>query len=158
MKDTQKQKLYNAEVVLHRFDVFFKNTLDLDAYVNRIVSSEWWHERKGPPKVKAIVSRRDSRRADARKNGYYGGTSHGCPIIKLPGSWAVCQSVILHEMAHLITPDAVQDHGPEYARNYLDIVREFKGDLTARKLEESLDAYNACIAPEIAYRNASKVV
>ena len=55
------------------------------------------------------------------------------------------EGVLLHEMAHLVTNSNLEGHGPEYAKNHLAIVREFRGEAEANKIRENYTKFKVCL-------------
>jgi putative metallohydrolase (TIGR04338 family) len=148
MRDTQKSKLYAAEQVLGKHDVYFKRLADIQSYVDKIVASDWWQERSKYKSVVVLLGRKDSGKAFASRHGRYNGTYYASPYIVLPGPWAATHSVVLHELAHVVHAHSYneQAHGPEYAKVYIDIVQQFKGSYSARQLRESFEQGGVKIA------------
>ena len=48
--------------------------------------------------------------------------------------WGMTQTVVLHELAHALTPNGVEIHGPEYLRVWIDIFSRHY-DIPAYKFE-----------------------
>lgn len=77
-----------------------------------------------------VTPGKGARWATARSNG----------VINLP-RWARSRPVILHEIAHHLSREPqYASHGPEFAREYVDLVRLMLGPIAARRL---LDAFRA---------------
>jgi putative metallohydrolase (TIGR04338 family) len=103
----------------------FRDLGEVRAYLDDLISSDWWADRW--PHVEAIpVARTRSGRFD----GY---TVEGAGEIrlrtgrqvKLPSVSALREPVVLHEVAHVVTPGA--GHGPAFVDALLALVRERLG-------------------------------
>jgi putative metallohydrolase (TIGR04338 family) len=68
------------------------------------------------------------------------------PTIGLPKSM-MTERVLLHELAHLVTPLTLPKHGPDYARTYLELVRQFMGLKVARRLTLAFLVYEVRVGP-----------
>jgi putative metallohydrolase (TIGR04338 family) len=66
------------------------------------------------------------RRATADANG----------VLQMP-KWARSELVLLHEVAHCLTPSAAAAHGPEYAGVLLALARRGMGPATGQALEDA---------------------
>lgn len=112
---TQQEALYAAErEALGSRGVRFPNFAAVQAYVAGITDSEWWAERCP---VQACVEVHSS----AGDSNWAGWSNHEEHAV-----WVnLEQRVVLHELAHLLTPR--QGHGPGFARVYLELVREHMG-------------------------------
>jgi putative metallohydrolase (TIGR04338 family) len=55
--------------------------------------------------------------------------------------------VVLHELAHLVTPGHLAAHGPEFARNYHTLVEEILGAEAAAALLRSFETHNVEVTP-----------
>ena len=111
----RQQAVYAAEdAALDGAGRSFPHLGEVRAYVAELVGSDWWADRW--PHVEAIpVARSRSERLD----GYaVGGTGE----IRLS---SLREPVVLHEVAHVVTPGA--GHGPEFVDALLALVRERLG-------------------------------
>lgn len=128
-RDNQRSKLYKAEG--EAFEGFLCDELndltvdDCQAFINKIMHSRWFRSRYGthqPPRVK---SGKGARWATAR----YRERSIVLPL------WARKPWVMLHELAHYAVrwtdsfagADCTAHHGPEFAKEYLALVRRWIG-------------------------------
>jgi putative metallohydrolase (TIGR04338 family) len=92
----------------------FRDLREVRAYLDDLVSSDWWADRW--PHVEAIpVGRTRSGRFD----GY---AVEAAGEIRLR---SLRESVVLHEVAHVVTPGA--GHGPAFVEALLALVRERLG-------------------------------
>ena len=94
----------------------FRHLGEVRAYVEDLIGSDWWAERW--PHVEAIpVARTRSRR-------FSGYAVEGGGQIRLGGR-GLREPVVLHEIAHVVTPGA--GHGPAFVAAFLVLVRERLG-------------------------------
>ncbi len=92
----------------------FQHLGEVRAYVDDLVAGDWWAARW--PEVDAIrVGRSRSRR-------FMGYALPGGAEIRLA---SLEEAVVLHEVAHVVTPGA--GHGPAFVAALLDLVRERMG-------------------------------
>jgi putative metallohydrolase (TIGR04338 family) len=110
----------------------FRNLGEVRAYVAELLDSDWWAERW--PEVDAIPV---GRSRSGRLSGY---AVDGASEIRLA---SLREPVVLHEIAHVVTPGA--GHGPAFVDALLALVRERLGfhsygallaELRARKVVE----------------------
>lgn len=135
MRDSQRQKLYDAEDLV--FDPHFKRlhvTLEeAQALVDAVCAAALVRERY--PRAARVPT---VKRAHGKRNG-------ACFD---PAEWAIelnnatqTKNVVLHELAHaLVRPSSkrdIQAHGREFAECYLWLVRCFIGRAWAEQLEAS---------------------
>jgi putative metallohydrolase (TIGR04338 family) len=92
----------------------FRNLREVRAYVDELIASDWWADRW--PHIEAIPV---SRTRSGRFSGY---AVEGSGEIRL-GS--LREPVVLHEVAHVVTPGA--GHGPAFVDALLALVRERLG-------------------------------
>lgn len=116
MRDTQKQRLYDAENRLPRGREY-PTMREAQRRVDAIVGSEWWKRNAVNGGWKTHVHVEDGR--GRRRALSYGGS------IALP-KWARCERVILHELAHEAMPRG-ERHGPNFARTLHGMFRRFMG-------------------------------
>jgi len=154
-RDTQRQKVYDAENVLSPggmvYDFSWRNrdgvkldrkdamTLDeCQAFVDAMIRTRWWRNRFRDIRAIWVRDGRGRRRAA----GFRGiGRGH----IKLP-RWSRTPHIILHEVAHVVTPERPA-HGREYARNLLDLVVRFLGPDAGRKLRAAYKVHGVRYRP-----------
>ena len=128
-RDSQKQKLYNAESFLHTTSGRMETVPEIEAFADRVISHEWFKRRW--PSVHYIEVKDGRGARVARGFRYWNGGG-----IKMP-KWSRNRAIVLHEIAHIITPNTYASHGPEYARNFLDLVRHYLGKESAEQLRAS---------------------
>ena len=93
----------------------FRHLGEVRAYVDEVIASDWWADRW--PHIDSIpVARTRSHRVD----GYALDTGE----IRLGGG-SLRESVVLHEIAHVVSPGA--GHGPAFVAGLLTLVRERLG-------------------------------
>jgi putative metallohydrolase (TIGR04338 family) len=92
----------------------FRNLREVRAYVDDLTASDWWADRW--PHIEAIPV---SRTRSGRFSGY---AVEGSGEIRL-GS--LREPVVLHEVAHVVTPGT--GHGPAFVDALLALVRERLG-------------------------------
>jgi putative metallohydrolase (TIGR04338 family) len=111
----RQRRLYECEeAALGGAGRQFRHLGEVRAYVAELVAGDWWAERW--PHIEAIpVGRSRSGRFD----GY---ALEGPGEIRLA---SLREPVLLHEIAHVVTPGA--GHGPAFVASFLDLVRERLG-------------------------------
>ena len=92
----------------------FRHLGEVRAYVDELVASDWWADRW--PRIEAIPL---SRSRSGRVSGY---AVEGTGEIRLA---SLREPVVLHEIAHVVTPGA--GHGPKFVASLLALVRERLG-------------------------------
>lgn len=130
-RDSQKQRCYDAErqSLIRSVGKIIPNIADVQDYVDRLCLTEWFVKRFGAGWTIEVIDHTRGRRW--AWGSHRGGKSGR---IKLPEGWARCEAVILHELAHAITPHTTGGrHGRYWARTFLELVRFRMG----------LSAYNA---------------
>lgn len=126
-RDVQRQRVYNAERALHNYTQTIPNSqlqkfVD-DALDKRAVRARWPHAQ-----VEVVLKR------GGKAYGYrYGG---GSGRITLP-LFSRNPAIILHEVAHVLTPNTYQSHGPEFAGVLLFLVKTVMGTDAAAELRKS---------------------
>jgi len=125
-RDSQRARLYRAE-----FEVDAGRRLPtvpiLQAYADSLVQFDWFRAR-WPDRAFEIRPGYGHRRATATVDG----------VLQMP-KWARSELVVLHEVAHCVTPWAYASHGPEYAGVLLCLVRRAMGPAPAQALEDAFD-------------------
>lgn len=123
-RDSQRQRLYTAENVAFPGGGPAKGLRTIpecQAFVDKVLGSAWAQRRYG---------RRAIYVDHKAKGGHY---SPGDRTMSL-GMWARTQRVILHEIAHELTPRECAWHGQEFAATHLALVRQFIGQEDADRL------------------------
>ena len=117
MNPRQRQQLVYASeaAALGGAGRVFRHLGEARAYVDELVAGDWWADRW--PHIDSIpVARTRSHRVD----GYALDTGE----IRLGGG-SLRESVVLHEIAHVVSPGA--GHGPAFVAGLLTLVRERLG-------------------------------
>ncbi|MGI8809828.1 MAG: hypothetical protein ACR2KK_18700 [Acidimicrobiales bacterium] len=123
-RDSQRARLYRAEGEVdpgRRLPTVEK----MQAWVDGLVATDWFLVRWGE-RAFEVRPGFGHRRATADANG----------VLQMP-KWARTELVLLHEVAHCLTPVAVASHGPEYAGVLLALVRRGMGPGPAQLLEDA---------------------
>lgn len=125
-RDSQRSKVYKAEGNIAQGEMKAQ-MVDLQAFVNKVVGSAWW--KRHYPNVQRITATDGRRRRRAS----------AFPLtrkIVMP-KWSRSEMIILHEIAHIVTPTQYAWHGPEYCKVYLELVKVFMGEETWKSLRDS---------------------
>lgn len=128
-RDSQRSKLFQAENCLPLVN-HLPTVPAIQSYVNKILHSRWWKNRFTVTTIKVEDGR--GRRTAAAWHTHFAG------IIAMP-RWSRYELVILHELAHIATPENCASHGREFARNFVDLVTRRMGNDTAKALKASFD-------------------
>jgi hypothetical protein len=99
---------------------------ECQAYVDRVVHSDWWTSRSMIREVE-VRDGRGRRSACAT-------TRYGRPVIKLP-LWARTPDTILHELAHHLNTVGY-DHGKEFKAAFYALAKRFEPALAPRLKEQ----------------------
>ncbi len=123
-RDSQRARLYRAEGEVdpgRRLPTVER----MQSWVDGLVATDWFVARWG---ARAFEVRPGfgHRRATADQHG----------VLQMP-KWARTELVLLHEVAHCLTPVTVASHGPEYAGVLLALARRGMGPATAQLLEDA---------------------
>lgn len=98
-------------------------------YVRVKVGSAWWRkEFSGRGIIIEVVDRRSDAHASCHTRGYVTAT------LKFP-KWSRWPVVILHELAHAVTPSGRAWHGSEFAVNFIKLVSHYIGVEEAKALK-----------------------
>lgn len=118
--------LYEAEdymMVTNGLCVPYESLADVQAVVDRILATDWWRTRSMYRDIRVV-------------DGPYKGGAEADVVFKkmvMPAKYRL-YIVVLHELAHFLTDINCADHGPEFAHNYVAMVREFVNPETADSL------------------------
>lgn len=132
-RDSQRSKVYSCEYVLRDAGMVGRERLEtveeMQAWVNKLLASAWWKKHYRSVSKVTVKDGRGQRRALAHtwRN-----------TISMP-KWSRSKGVIIHELAHLVTPLAAPSHGWEFCANYLELVRHFLGQADHDALKEAFD-------------------
>lgn len=142
--DMQKQRLYDAEYFTQHSAAWTRivvggkkystGNIHIDAineYLDHLTAMAWFQRRWGPWDIEA--------RHKAGGSAYGKQLRDGAGEIMLP-VFARDEPVVLHEVAHCLTPRHFASHGPEFAGVYLELIRYRVGkeayDLVRSKFNE----------------------
>ena len=123
-RDSQRARLYRAEGEVdagRRLPTVEK----MQAYVDALAGADWFLRRWGE-RAFDVRPGFGHRRATADEHG----------VLQMP-KWARSELVLLHEVAHCLTPRSVASHGPEYAGVLLALARRAMSPGTAQCLEDA---------------------
>lgn len=131
-RDSQRKRLYDAERSVYTMEQTIPNDM-LQIFVDEVMDK------------RAILSRWGRRHLVVRLARGGGRVWDGLPYIDL-GVVARCEWVILHEIAHQLTPETYADHGPEFAGIYLFLVKTVLGPTEATRLREAMRVHKVRIS------------
>ncbi|HVW32947.1 MAG TPA: hypothetical protein VHL53_10445 [Acidimicrobiia bacterium] len=94
----------------------FADLAEVRAYVAELINTDWWGDRW--PEVETVEVER------TRSERFSGFAVEGGREIRL-GQRGLREPVVLHELAHVVTPGA--GHGPSFVETLLALVRERLG-------------------------------
>ena len=122
-RDQQRKRLYVAETFLGAVSRRRIETVpEIQAYVDELCEERWFKKRWGGHHV-VVKDGRGRRRACAIGN-----------VIKMPRH-ARFEWVVIHEVAHTLTPAPLAWHGPYFASVYQELIRFRLGKAIADRLE-----------------------
>lgn len=127
MRDSGRQKQYRAEWESIDKSRGIPSEKEAQRYVDRLIQTKWWQRRW--PEVRRIMVSYNPR--------LHGGIAYGgLSYIEL-GGYGRREMVLLHEVAHIVTPiRGCKPHGPAFARNLLALVRMKLGEDAESQLRE----------------------
>lgn len=126
MRDSQRSKVYKAEEVLKEGDVRLDTVPEIQSYVDRLIKSAWFRRRW--PSVKSVIVK------DGRGRIRAGASDDGSILMPF---WCRYRYIVLHEISHLLPDWNVADHGPEFCKVYLELVKHCMGRDAWEKLRTS---------------------
>lgn len=146
-RDSQRARLYRAESEVdpgRRLPTVER----LQGHADALVQADWFALR-WPGRTFEVRPGFGHRKATATADG----------VLQMP-RWARTELVLLHEVAHCITPPTFASHGPEYAGVLICLVRRSMGPATAQALEDAFDRHRvradlAAVPPPSPRRPAS---
>lgn len=140
-RDGQKSKLYKAErTALNLFDKMeFGSAVECEIFVGRVLANQraraavFAAGRPFAPAKTLWPGRVRVRQMKANARG-----ANASPVFGVIGiaRTAMTKAVLLHELAHICTPDDV-GHGPQYAAVYLALVKSVLGTASYKALKAS---------------------
>ena len=135
-QDPQQFRVYRTEKIVSIGATRFVSLAEIQGYVDGMIASGWWKSEF--PEIRAIEVRAGQEEDPAR-----GGVdsvpqptetaweSWGSGHIELP-PWAWRELVVLHEVAHVVSPGS--EHGQLFARNFHYLVKRMLGEAAAAEL------------------------
>jgi putative metallohydrolase (TIGR04338 family) len=103
----------------------FASIESMQTYVDRVLTLRWvraaWPRRADVP----VTVR--ARNGQARAHYEAATATIAIPPYRHNHAWAMRELVLLHELAHHLTPQTAAPHGPEFADGYLTLVTELVG-------------------------------
>lgn len=127
-RDAQRSRLYRAEYPLWDVGQRWQTVPEVQAYVDRLDESAWFQRRWGRRRI--VVEDGRGRRSAV-------GYTYEIGVPRLMRR----ELIVLHEIAHCLTPRTYAPHGPEFAGVVLTLVRHKMGDEAGRQLAESYRAH-----------------
>lgn len=124
-RDSQRARLYRAEGLVdagRRLPTVER----MQAWVDGLVATDWFAARWGRRSFEVRPGFGHRRATADQANG----------VLQMP-RWARSELVLLHEVAHCLTPATLAGHGPEYAGVLLALARRGMGPATAQRLEDA---------------------
>ena len=111
---------------------------EIEDFVNAIHRSRWFKgflRKQNPQMYIRAIFIHDGR---GTRKGFAWRYLNGNAVLNLP-RWSRSKLIILHELAHVITPDCgcYASHGSEFCANYLELVRRWIDKDTHAALKDS---------------------
>ena len=124
-RDSQRARLYRAEGQVDAGRAL-PTVPRMQAWVDGLVATDWFLARWGARAFEVRPGFGHRRATADAVNG----------VLQMP-KWARSELVLLHEIAHCLTPLTFASHGPEYAGVLLALARRGMGPGTAQLLEDA---------------------
>lgn len=140
--DRQRERLYKAErkAMPDFFTRDYDDVSEAQKAADEIQHSDWWKENFPRAKRVKVLKERAANQRAANGDGYNG-------EISLPDHM-LSRHVLVHEMAHIASGGSVEGHGPQFAKNYHDMVAEFIGAEEAKRLADEFGTGKVTMAPK----------
>jgi putative metallohydrolase (TIGR04338 family) len=147
-RDNQRQRCYNAEdrAGFKHLGRNFTSIEQIQQYIDDLCATAWFAKRFG---TGWMIEAKDFAQGSGRwAYGCYRKDKRG--YIKVPNTpWAYSEWLVLHELAHAITPsDTGGRHGRFWARAYLEMVRYRMGLKAYELLKASYKKHNVRSSPK----------
>jgi putative metallohydrolase (TIGR04338 family) len=122
--DSRAVDLHCSTIVLP-IERRFASIESMQTYADRVLALRWvcteWPDRAARP----VTVR--ARKGQTRAHYEQATATIAIPSYQHNRAWAMRELVLLHELAHHLTPGAVGPHGPEFAGTYLTLATELIG-------------------------------
>lgn len=135
MRDTQRQRVYDAEGAAGHDPIGRGSVPEVQAFVDRITRSAWWIKREGATTILVKDGRRRYATACANWDG----------SISVPRHMRD-QGIVLHELAHQLA-GLHEVHGPRFTAAFLALVRYVHGEERYKALRASFRSHHVKIGP-----------
>lgn len=132
--DSQRSRMFEAENSAGLESARLETVAEMQIFVDRITESRWWKTRTRKKFIK-VMPGRGCRNALATYSRW------GLPIIKMP-KWSRSEYVILHELAHHLTPSEYAAHGKEFCKNHLAMIKRWLGHEQWKRLHNAFHNFN----------------
>lgn len=157
LRDSQRQKLYNAERATFGYSRSVKTDLrsvaDVQAYVDRVTATKWWADN-----VTAVRNARGNRlvRRIEVRDGRGSGSARAVGMFRILIPTGMRQDwIVLHELAHCATTQELGPlahgvyaaHGWQFAARYLSLVSRFLGREQHDRLRDQFKAHKVRYRP-----------
>jgi putative metallohydrolase (TIGR04338 family) len=128
MRDFQKSLFFESQYKISQGKRFYSQR-GIQRYVDSFISSRWWKNRFLVNHVEVyVIKDRRAVHAYCICNSIAEGSIH------LPmDMWR--ELIVLHELAHLVTPEYVADHGSNFCMYFLELIKKKMGRHYRNKLK-----------------------
>lgn len=150
-RDSQRQKLYNAEgrakFYFPRAEggsevVTYGSVDEIRAYVFKVMRSRWLVRRFGEQELPEVFGMKSDTAYSSKGKGH----------LNFPPTWSWNQIVVLHEVSHWIHPCGQgTSHGRFFARTFLELSGHEMGPVFRQVLKESYREWGVKFTPFPAY-------
>lgn len=146
-RDSQREKLYRAERAVRdeHGGKQFESVEEMQAYIDNLLRQEWFN-RTWPHVIHRVTVHSGAGNRRATCSHCWGGYNR-CPEIKMP-RWARCEQILLHELAHALTPVGAAAHGWEFAQAMLRLVKNRIGKEAEKALRLSFRKHRVRMKPK----------
>jgi len=131
-RDSQRQKLYDAERQAFGGSMGYPRIQDCQAVVDMICKSRFWKSLLRRNGKNWLIEER-IHCAPVKKGAHTACWNESDRYIHLPDT-SFLKWIVIHELAHAATTSKAAAHGPEYARTYLQLVKRFMGQRPYERL------------------------
>lgn len=150
-RDSQKQKLYDAENTFRRrnkdINKEFDSIAEIERYANKWLSSAWVVRRWGKQSHIKIVE----------ISGDIAHSHRGKDQIELPRAWAWNEIVLLHELCHIVHDyNGGTSHGRYFARSFLEAIAHVFGSEFKKELRRLYIVHGVKCTPRPVYSDEAK--